>query len=79
MGKDCEIPESVLDFLQEKIEFFREKWESKEFKMLLDDILQFLEDEPSLEPQMNSFRDQEQSIIGANESSIKEQFPGRDK
>ena len=42
MGKDREIPEKVLDFLQDKVEFFRETWEKKEYKMLLDDILQYL-------------------------------------
>ncbi len=48
MGKDAEIPETVLNFIEEKIDFFRQEWEEKEYKMLLGDILQFIEDEPSL-------------------------------
>jgi hypothetical protein len=44
--------------LDTKIDFFRQQWEEKEYKMLLDDILQFLEDEPALEGQFNYFKDQ---------------------
>ena len=47
--------------------------------MLLDDILQFLEDEPSLEGQSNYLRDQEQAFISANESQVKEQFANHEK
>jgi len=79
MGKDTQLPESILDFLQDKVDFFREKWQEKEHKMLLDDILQYIEDEVNLESQMNYFRDQEQGIIQANESQIKEQYANREK
>ena len=34
--------------------------------MLLDDIGQFIQDEPTLETQFNFIKDQEQSIIGSN-------------
>jgi len=79
MGKDTQLPGSILDFLQDKVDFFREKWQEKEHKMLLDDILQYIEDEVNLESQMNYFRDQEQGIIQANESQIKEQYANREK
>lgn len=79
MGKDTQLPESILDFIQDKVDFFREKWQEKEHKMLLDDILQYIEDEVNLESQMNYFRDQEQGIIQANESQIKEQYANREK
>lgn len=79
MGKDSEIGESYLSFIESKVDFFRQQWEAEEYKMLLDDILQFLEDEPSLEGQSNYLRDQEQAFISANESQIKEQFANHEK
>jgi hypothetical protein len=42
MGLDSQIPEEVLNYIEQKVEFFREKWEYKEYKMLLEDILQYL-------------------------------------
>ena len=47
--------------------------------MLLDDILQYIEDEPTLQSQFNYFKDQEQAAISANESQVKEQYPNREK
>lgn len=48
MGKDTEITEEVLNYIDQKVDFFKEKWENKEFKMLLSDILQYLEEEHTL-------------------------------
>ena len=47
--------------------------------MLLDDIKQFILEEPTIESQSNYIRDQQQAIIGANESQIKEQCNNRQK
>lgn len=35
MGLDSQIPEVVLDYIDQKVDFFKEKWEYKEYKMLL--------------------------------------------
>ena len=41
-----------------KVEFFQKEWEEKEYQMLLDDIGQFIQDEPTLETQFNFIKDQ---------------------
>jgi len=42
MGKDVEVSEEILTYLDQKVDYFKEKWEYKEYKMLLEDILQYL-------------------------------------
>lgn len=79
LGLDSQIPEAVLDYIDQKVDFFKEKWEYKEYKMLLEDILQFIDEEHGLEAQDNYFKDQERGILSAFEAQVKEQFPGREK
>jgi hypothetical protein len=45
--------------------------------MLLEDILQYLEEEHTLESLDSYFKDQERNIIISNEGPIKEQFVNR--
>jgi hypothetical protein len=42
MGMDSQISEETLNYIDQKVDFFREKWEYKEYKMLLEDILQYI-------------------------------------
>jgi hypothetical protein len=42
MGTDSQISEETLNYIDQKVDFFREKWEYKEYKMLLEDILQYI-------------------------------------
>lgn len=79
LGLDSQIPEAVLDYIDQKVDFFKEKWEYKEYKMLLEDILQFIEEEHGLEAQDNYFKDQERTIVATFEPQVKEQFPSREK
>jgi len=37
-----------LSYLEKKVDHFRAQWEDKEYKMLLDDVLLFLEEEGGL-------------------------------
>lgn len=79
LGLDSQIPEAVLDYIDQKVGFFKEKWEYKEYKMLLEDILQFIEEEHGLEAQDSYFKDQERTILATFEPQVKEQFPNREK
>lgn len=79
MGRDSSMCEQLLDWVEEKVAYFKGQWEDKEYEMLLDDIKLYIEEEGGLEGQFNYFKDQEQAIIGANESQIKEQCNNREK
>ena len=43
LGKDSELREEILSYVEGKANFFREKWENKEYNMLLADILLYIE------------------------------------
>lgn len=49
LGLDSALSEELLKYIQNRVDYFREKWEYKEYKMLLEDILQFNEEENGLE------------------------------
>lgn len=44
LGLDSPLSEELLKYIQSRVDYFREKWEYKEYKMLLEDILQFNEE-----------------------------------
>ena len=79
LGRDSELNEGMLNYVEGKVSLFREMWENKEYKMLLADIHRFMEEEGGNEALVNGFMDQEKAIMASNESAIREQFPGREK
>ncbi len=47
--------------------------------MLLEDILQFIEQEHGLQAQDNYFKDQERAVVATFEAQVKEQYPNKEK
>ena len=79
LGRDSELGEGMLGYVEGKVALFREMWENKEYKMLLADIHRFMEEEGGNEALVNGFMDQDKAIMASNESTIREQYPGREK